>query len=80
MHHSKGSTMPDQPPAVFSGLRTLLCSRENADRVATHVCEETRSPVSVLRTDFPLQPFRVIPSRDVEPALSGMVEHELMIL
>ncbi|MBB4859160.1 hypothetical protein HNO88_002489 [Novosphingobium chloroacetimidivorans] len=72
--------MPHHPPAAFSRLRTLLCSRENADRIATRVCEETRSPVSVLRTDFPLQPFRVIASRDVEPVLSGMVEHELMIL
>lgn len=58
----------------------MLCSRENADRVASRVCEETMSPVSVLRTDFPLQPFRVMASRDVTRPLSVMVEHELMVL
>jgi hypothetical protein len=69
-----------QSAEPLSPLRTALCSRENANRVASRVCEETMSPVSVLRTDFPMQPFRVIASRDVEPPLSAMVEHELMIL
>jgi hypothetical protein len=80
MRCSKGFTMAQRHPEAFSRLRTLLCSRENADRVASRVCEETRTPVSVLRTDFPMQPFRVMASRDVEPVLSEMVEHELVIL
>jgi hypothetical protein len=67
-------------PEPFSRLRTLLCSRENADRVATRVCEETMEPVAVLRTGSRLQPFRVMPSRDVETAMTPMVEHELRLL
>ncbi|WP_159872798.1 hypothetical protein [Novosphingobium sp. 9U] len=68
------------PSESLSRLRTQLCSRENADRVATRVCEETMSAVSVLRTDFPLQPFRVMASRDVAAPMTAMIEHELVIL
>ncbi|MDR7103885.1 hypothetical protein [Croceicoccus sp. BE223] len=43
----------------FSPKRLLLCSRENANRVASRLFDERPGRVSIVRTANPLQPFRV---------------------
>lgn len=47
------------PPSLFSEKRRELCSRENAQRVAARVFDTRNAPVSIVRTNDPLQPFRV---------------------
>ena len=49
-----------------SEKRDLLCSRENAERVAARIFSPDSGPISVVRTRNPLQPFRVSlrPARD----------------
>jgi hypothetical protein len=54
--------MPDAPSAT----RDRLCNRANAERVATRLFEATRRNVAIVRTSNPLQPFRVVPSSDVQ--------------
>lgn len=60
-------------PSRFSMKRAILCSRSHAHRVAGRVFDLEGGPVSVVRTDNPVQPFRVMPG-DVA---SGVVEVEM---
>lgn len=48
---------PDLPPSCLSAKRLILCSRENALRVAGHIFDETHR-ACVIRTGHPLQPYR----------------------
>jgi hypothetical protein len=51
----------------LSPKRQVLCSRENALRVAARIFDDCPRKVSILHTGDPLQPFRVStdpPSRD----------------
>lgn len=43
-----------------SPKRAKLCSIEHANRVATQVAEHTEADTAVVRTNNPLQPFRVV--------------------
>ncbi|CAH0356293.1 hypothetical protein [Sphingobium sp. CECT 9361] len=54
------------PAAPISPKRDILCSRENALRVASRIFYAQTRPVSIIRTCDPLQPFRVStsPGRD----------------
>ena len=54
------------PAAQMSPKRGILCSRENALRVASRLFHAQTRPVSIIRTCDPLQPFRVStsPGRD----------------
>lgn len=58
----------DEP---LSPKRGALCSRENAERIASRVFDQGFCPVSVIRTGDALQPFRVstAPSRGDDVAL-----------
>jgi hypothetical protein len=47
------------PIANLSPKRRLLCSRDNAHRVASRISCRHLGCVSVIRTCDPLQPFRV---------------------
>ena len=47
------------PDPGLSPKRLLLCSRENAQRVATRLFDLQPGRVSIVRTGNPLQPFRV---------------------
>jgi len=47
------------PTPGLSPKRLLLCSPENANRVASRLFDERPGRVSVVRTGNPLQPFRV---------------------
>lgn len=49
--------LPDPPTPSYSTKRLILCSRENALRVAAQIFGETRW-ACVIRTGHPLQPFR----------------------
>jgi hypothetical protein len=44
----------------LSPKRRTLCSRENAQRVAARMMDDGLDCVSVLRTNNPLQPLRVV--------------------
>lgn len=46
--------------AAGSPLRSLLCSIENANRLALQVADEADSDMVVVRTGNPVQPFRVV--------------------
>jgi len=61
-------------PAGLSPKRYLLCSRENADRVADRLFNSRPGRVSIVRTTNPLQPFCVSTS----PALDDLVEVEIV--
>lgn len=52
----------------LSPKRFLLCSRENAHRVASRLFDAQSGRVSIVRTGDPLQPFCVStsPSRDAK--------------
>lgn len=54
------------PAPWLSPKRYLLCSRENAQRVASRLFDAQPGRVSIIRTGDPLQPFHVstAPSRD----------------
>jgi len=54
--------LPDAP----SPTRDRLCNRANAERVAARLFEASCRNVAVVRTSNPLQPFRVVPSSDVQ--------------
>ena len=62
----------------FDPRRRLLCSRSNADRIAQKLCEETTLPFAVVRTDFNLQPYRVV--RVAETTSQDTIELEVMTL
>ncbi|PBN42967.1 hypothetical protein [Sphingobium sp. D43FB] len=57
--------MPALSPDL-SSKRYILCSRENAHRVASRLFDAQSGRVSIVRTGNPLQPFCVStsPSRD----------------
>lgn len=55
----------------LSKKRQLLCSRENAMRVAARIFDQSQEKVSILRTEDPLQPFRVS---------TGSASHGLIVL
>lgn len=61
-------------PIVLSPKRFLLCSRENANRVADRLFDSRPGRVSVVRTSNPLQPFCVSTS----PAVGDLVEVEIV--
>lgn len=65
-------------PQRLDPRRRDLCSRQNADRIAHAMCETTSSAFSVVRTDCPLQPYRVLPSADV--IAHSHVEMQVMVL
>lgn len=52
---------------IFSTKRLLLCSRENAARVAAQIFDQNRR-ACVVRTGHPLQPYRAVevPTRSDE--------------
>lgn len=58
----------------LSPKRKLLCSRENALRVAGRIFDQSSGTVSILRTADPLQPFRV----STGPAPPGLVVLEMV--
>ncbi|MAM37069.1 MAG: hypothetical protein U9R64_17475 [Pseudomonadota bacterium] len=58
----------------LSPKRLLLCSRENANRVASRLFEECPGRVSIVRTANPIQPFRVCTS----PTWGERVEVEMV--
>src|SRR3546814_10656587 len=58
----------------LSPKRQLLCSRENALRVASRIFDHSQGKVSILRTTDPLQPFRI----STDPASSGLIVLEMV--
>ncbi|WP_176593192.1 hypothetical protein [Sphingobium sp. EM0848] len=61
-------------PEPLSAKRRALCSRENAERVASQIFDQGVRPVSIIRTGNAFQPFRV----SIAPARDDHVEVELM--
>ncbi len=59
---------------AISSKRSILCSRENALRVATRMFDDRRKPISVIRTGNPFQPYRV----SIAPTRHEHVELELV--
>lgn len=57
----------------LSPKRLQLCSRENANRVASRLFDERPGRVSIVRTGDPLQPFRV----STAPAADDHIEVEM---
>jgi hypothetical protein len=51
-----------------SPTRDRLCNRANAERVAARMFDATGSNIAIVRTDNPIQPFRVLPSREADYA------------
>lgn len=62
-------------PAIYSPKRLLLCSRENAVRVAGRLCGATRRRMWVVRTGHPLQPYRIA----AVPPLDDTVDVEMRL-
>lgn len=58
----------------LSPKRLLLCSRENANRVASRIFDESPGRISIVRTNNPMQPFRVC----TLPAFGERVEVEMV--
>jgi len=58
----------------LSPKRQLLCSRENALRVAGRIFDRSPGKVSILRTADPLQPFRV----STDPVSAGLIVLEIV--
>lgn len=58
----------------LSPKRLLLCSRENANRVAYRLFDERPCRISIVRTGNPLQPFRVCTA----PSFGDHVEVEMV--
>lgn len=48
--------------------RQILCGRVNAERLAIRLSERTGSDHAVIRTGSMLQPFRVLPASEGDPA------------
>lgn len=61
-------------PESLSVKRRALCSRENAERVASRIFDRGVWPVCIIRTGNALQPFRV----SVTPAVHEHVEVEML--
>ena len=53
------------PPSPSRGR---LCNRANAERVAAKMFNATGANIAIVRTDNPIQPFRVLPSREANSA------------
>ncbi|EZP69772.1 hypothetical protein BV96_03820 [Sphingomonas paucimobilis] len=66
--------MPASSPAL-SPKRLLLCSRENANRVASRLFDERPGRISIVRTTNPIQPFRVC----TLPSFGERVEVEMVL-
>lgn len=62
------------PLEAISSKRSLLCSRENALRLAGRYFDGDLQPVSVIRTGDPFQPYRV----SLAPAKDDHVELEMV--
>lgn len=58
----------------LSPKRLLLCSRENANRVASRLFDEQPGRLAIVRTGNPLQPFRVCSV----PSIGDHVEVEMV--
>lgn len=58
--------------------RRLLCSRNNADRLAQQMCQESAIPFAVVRTDCRLQPYRVVRATETSP--QDAIELEVVAL
>ena len=58
----------------LSPKRELLCSRENALRVARRIFDHSPGRVSILHTADPLQPFRV----STDSASPGLIVLEMV--
>lgn len=54
------------PAENLDPRRNLLCSRENADRIAMNMCETTSRAYAVVRTTSRLQPYRVLLSCETD--------------
>lgn len=52
------TVVPDLLP-ILSPRRLDLCSRLNAQRVAARLNDALGTPIAVIRTGNPIQPFRV---------------------
>lgn len=59
---------------ILSPKRFLLCSRENANRVASRLFDAQAGRISIVRTHDPLQPFRVCSA----PLMGEQVEVEMV--
>ena len=55
----------EAPVTAMSDKRLALCSRSNALRVAERLFDDLGGRVSIVRTDSPVQPYRV--TMDPEP-------------
>ena len=51
--------------APRSARRLQMCSRKHADRVAGQLFDQRRESVSIVTTNDPLQPLRVVRSTEV---------------
>jgi len=58
----------------LSPKRLLLCSRENANRVASRLFDERPGRLAIVRTGDPIQPFRVC----TKPLRGDHVEVEMV--
>ncbi|WP_036505483.1 hypothetical protein [Novosphingobium sp. AP12] len=67
-----------QTDIILDRRRRQLCSRNNADRLAQQMCEETALPFAVVRTTCRLQPYRVV--RAAETTAQDAVELEVVAL
>jgi hypothetical protein len=56
-----------QTETILDPRRRQLCSRNNADRLAQQMCENTALPFAVVRTACRLQPYRVVRSGETSP-------------
>jgi hypothetical protein len=61
---------------MISMKRWALCGRANAERLAAQMCEETAEDYSVVRTECPLQPIKVVPR---DKAAQENVEMEVIV-
>lgn len=67
-----------QTDTILDPRRQQLCSRNNADRLAQQMCEETAQPFAVVRTTCRLQPYRVVRAAEASPR--DAVELEVVAL
>lgn len=58
----------------MSAKRRILCSRENAQRVAARLFDVSMMPVSIIRTGNAFQPYRI----STAPADGDHVELEMV--
>lgn len=61
-------------PEPLSAKRRALCSRENAERIASQIFDQGIWPVHIIRTGNALQPFRV----SIAPVMDEHVEVEML--